>query len=136
MNYVIALAFGLMLPLAAGCSTPATSRTAVIKDIIIADTLSPDKVLVHPGDEIRWVNLRKDNVQLDIPKLPDKDLACQRGFSGWLGGTKESVPVKPNDTVSLCFDEPTVVNYNVRAQTAAPGGKQVMSGIVRVAETR
>lgn len=126
--WLAVLAIGLT-----SCAMPETSRTALVKDIQIAEDVNPDNVLIHAGDEIRWVNVRKDRVQLDIPNLAEKSLSCQRGFTNWAGNTRESVHLKPNETVSLCFSQPTVINYIVRAETAAPGGRDLLTGAVRVA---
>jgi plastocyanin len=135
MKSITAVTGGLIVCMSLiGCTLPSSSRTAVIKDIMITQELKPDNVLVHAGDEIRWVNLRTDHVQLDIPRLKDKDLACRRGFANWLGMTRETVQLKPNETVSLCFEDPTMVNYNVRVDRPVAGGRELLSGTVRVAE--
>lgn len=117
----------------AGCVVPTTSRTAVIKDITISEGLTPNDVLVHLGDEVRWVNLRKAQVQLDIQDVRGgKDLLCERGFTNWIGKVQESVSIKPNESVSLCFGRLGLVNYSVRTNTVLAGG-QVISGAVKVA---
>ena len=100
----------------AGCTIANTTRLTIVKDVNIAEELSPSTIRVQPGDEIRLVNLRRDHVQIEILHLDDKGLACERGFSTWLGTTKEAVHLKANDTVSLCFDEPGLVNYIVRGK--------------------
>lgn len=120
----------------AGCTMPSTTRSAIVQDVKITEDLSPTNIRVHPGDEIRWVNLRKDRVQIDIPKLGDKNLACKRGFSNWLGATKETVRLEPNETVSLCFGEPSLVEYIVRVDSALRGGKQILQGSVNIADSR
>ncbi len=129
-RYVAPVVLGATL--IGACSMPATTRTALVKDVQIADDLKPESVLVHPGDEIRWVNVRKDRVQLDIPNLADRPLSCARGFTNWLGRTSESVQLKPNQTASLCFGQATVVRYVVRAETPTSAGSQLMSGSIQV----
>lgn len=115
-----------------GCSLPQTSRTAAIHDVKIEDSISPDNLLVQPGDEVRWINLRKMNVVIDIPTLTSEDLVCYRGFTNWLGVLRETADLEPNETVSLCFKKPAVVNYNVRSATALAGGKLILPAVVRV----
>ena len=115
-----------------GCTFPQTSRTAAIHDVKITDAISPDNLLVQPGDEVRWINLRKLNVVVDIPTLKSEDLACNRGFTNWFGVLKETVDLGPNETASLCFKKPAVVNYNVRSATALAGGKLIFPGVVKV----
>jgi hypothetical protein len=116
-----------------GCSSlPQTTRTAAIHDVKIEEKLSADSLLVQPGDEIRWVNHRKLQALVDIPNLKSDDLSCQRGFSNWMGSLGESVELKANETASLCFKKPAVINYNVRAETSLGGGRQVLPGVIKV----
>jgi hypothetical protein len=129
---LFSIAVGLLSGTSGGCTLPETTRTASVHDVEIRETLSKDNILVQPGDEVRWINLRKDMVRIDIPNLESDDLACQRGFRSWYGGLREQAGLKPNQTVSLCFNKPAVVNYNVRAETSLPGGKSILPGVVKV----
>ena len=116
-----------------GCtSLPPSSRTAAIHDVKIEEALSADNLLVQPGDEIRWINLRKQEAQIEIPNLNADDLACQREFSNWMGSVHETVVLKSNESASLCFKKPAVVNYNVRVDTALAGTKKVLTGVIKV----
>ena len=124
--------FTLSLGLAGCASLPEISRTQTVRDVRIEMQLTPDDVEIAPGDEVRWVNLRKEWVLVQIPALEVDDLLCQKGFTDWRGRLKESVKLAPNDTVSLCFKDAAAVLYNVRAQTAVGGGSLVLSGTVRV----
>ena len=119
-----------------GCILPHTTRTAVIHDVKIEDELSSETLMVQPGDEIRWINLRKQDVTIDIPNLTSDKLSCQRGFRNWMGQVDESVSLKPNETASLCFKTPTVVNYNVRVETALAGGEKLLPGTVKIGQPR
>ena len=127
------LCFIAAVSIAWGCTMlPQTSRTAGIHDVTIEDSISPDNLLVQPGDEVRWINLRKLPVTVDIPTLKSEDLACSRGFTNVFGVLKETAELGPNETASLCFKKPAVVNYNVRSQTALAGGKLILPGVVKV----
>ncbi len=117
---------------AACASLPEMSRTQVVRDIDIEMQLSPSDLYVAPGDEVRWVNLRKEWVLIQIPALVSDDLLCQKGFTDWRGRLMESVKLEPNETAALCFKEPAEIRYNVRAQTAVGGGNLVMPGTVYV----
>jgi hypothetical protein len=127
---------GMMAVLCGGLSActslPETSRTATVQDVRIEEKLSTDSLLVQPGDEVRWINLRKLVALVDIPNLKSEDLSCQRGFTNWMGSVNELVELKANDTVSLCFKKPMVINYNVRADTSLGGGMQILPGTIRV----
>lgn len=124
------IAAGCML---SGCaSLPEISRTQAVHDVEIRDGLAPVELYADPGDEIRWVNLRKDPILVQIADLDKDDLDCQRGFANWRGALLESIEIEPNETVSLCFKEPGQVRYNVRAQTSVGGGDAVLPGLLRI----
>lgn len=116
-----------------GCtSLPPNSRTAAIHDVKIEEALSADNLMVQPGDEIRFINMRKAAAQVEVPNLKAEDLACQREFSNWMGSVHETVVLKSNESASLCFKKPAVVNYNVRVETALAGSKKVLPGVIKV----
>jgi plastocyanin len=116
-----------------GCtSLPDTSRTASVHEVKLQEKISPEMIQVQPGDEVRWTNLRKLPAQLDVPNLTSDDLSCQRGFTNWMGSLRETAYLKPNETASLCFKKPAVMNYNIRAETSLGGGNQVLPGSVNV----
>lgn len=121
------------LLLVAGCtSLPVNSRTAAVHDVRIDEALSAENILAQPGDEIRWVNLRKQEALIEIPNLKAEDLACQREFSNWIGSVQENVVLKTHESASLCFKKPAVVNYNVRVDTAVSGTKKILPGVIKV----
>lgn len=115
-----------------GCSLPETTRTSVVKDVELREKLSSEMLQVQPGDEVRWVNLRKLPAQVEIPSVTSDDISCQRGFSNWMGSFKDVARLKPNETVALCFKKPGTFNYTVRAETSLGGGMQVLPGTVSV----
>lgn len=117
-----------------GCSLPHTTRTSVIHNITISDELSFEPLAVQPGDEIRWINLRKQDIGIDIPNLTSNKLSCQRGFRNWMGLISEAVTLHPNEAVSLCFKIPIVIHYHVREETSLAGGKKLLPGIVKVGQ--
>ncbi len=113
-------------------SMPPSTRTAVIHDVNVGETLSNPELTMNPGDEVRWINLRKSSVLVEIPNLKSGDLTCERGFSGWMGSVRESVELDTNETASLCFKKAGVFNYNVRADTALAGGKRIFPGVITI----
>ena len=119
-----AAVFAIAIELTACASLPEISRTQAVHDVKIEMQLSSDDLTVASGDEVRWVNLRKEWIFVQIPLLDADDLRCQSGFSDWRGRMQESVKVGPNETVSLCFKGKGEVRYNIRAQTAAGGGRR------------
>ncbi|MEZ4282340.1 MAG: hypothetical protein R3F21_22270 [Myxococcota bacterium] len=121
--------------LSACASLPEISRTQEVHDVKVEEGVSPAELYVDPGDEVRWVNLRKEVIFVQIADLQKDDLACQRGFGNWRGALIESIEVEPNQTVSLCFKKPGQVRYNVRAETAVGGGDAVFPGLLRIGES-
>ena len=116
-----------------GCtSLPESTRTAVIHDVRVEEKLSAEMIRANPGDEIRWVNVRKLPVQVEVPNLKSDDLSCQRGFSNWMGSFQEIARLKPNETASLCFKKAALINFVVRAETSLGGGMQALPGTVTV----
>ncbi len=116
-----------------GCaSLPPNSRTAAVNDIRIDETVSDVNLQVQPGDEVRFVNLRKQDVQVEVPNLTAEDLVCEREFSGGMGSIHENVILKPNQSASLCFKKRAIVNYIVRMDTALAGSQKIVNGVVRV----
>jgi plastocyanin len=110
-------------------SLPEATRTAAIHDINVEMELSPENLSITPGDEVRWVNLRKEPITVEIANLNIEDLSCQKGFTNWLGQLQESGDAQPNETASLCFKKTGFVQYNVRAETALGGGSRVFPGM-------
>jgi hypothetical protein len=49
-----------------------------------------------------------------------------------MGSVHETVVLKANESASLCFKKPAVVNYNVRVDTASAGTKKVFPGVIKV----
>jgi plastocyanin len=114
------------------CAMPPTSRTGSVHDIRVTEGPDPADLIVNPGDEVRWVNGRSLPVRVDLVNIQSDGLSCERGFSNIFGFMQESATVKPNETVSACFIRPGVVNYNLRMDSALPGGRTVAPGIIRV----
>ena len=130
---VCASAVLMMSAIAYGCtSLPESSRTATIHDVKVEERLSPGTIRVQPGDEVRWVNVRKLPAQVEVPTVTADDLSCQRGFTNWMGSFRDIARVKPNETVALCFKKPAIINYSVMAETSLGGGMQVLPGTVEV----
>lgn len=124
-------AFALVL-FAAACVGPATTRTGAVHDIRVAEGPEPADLVVNPGDEVRWVNSRTLPLRVDLINVNSEDVSCQRGFSNLFGMFRESATIQPNDSGSACFSKAGVVNYNLRMDSALPGGKTIVPGIIRI----
>lgn len=49
-----------------------------------------------------------------------------------VGTVQESAILKGNDSASICFSKAGVVNYNLRMESALPGGQAISSAVVRI----
>ena len=121
---------------ACAMSTPPTTRSGEIHDVKIEEGVEPTTLSAGIGDEVRWVNHRSSDVRIDFLDGALDEVSCQRGFTSWMGMQKESTTVAANKSASLCFSKAGVVLYNVRMNSALPGGKQIVQGEVRVGRSR
>lgn len=124
-------AFALVLS-AVACAGPATTRTGAVHDIRVTEGPEPADLVVNPGDEVRWVNSRTLPLRVDLVNVNSEDVSCQRGFSNLFGMYRESATIQPNDSGSACFSKAGVVNYNLRMDSALPGGRKIVPGIIRI----
>lgn len=132
MTKMVIVVLGLFL-FTVGCAgTPMTTRTGAVHDIKIEEGLTPVVVSVQVGDEVRWVNHRTMPAQIDFLGGALDQVSCQRGFTNWIGMRQESVIIGPNETASLCFSKAGLVSYNVRMDSALPGGKHIVPGEIRI----
>ncbi len=118
--------------LSVGCSHPPTSRSGAVRDIRVVEGPEPADLIVNVGDEVRWVNARTLPVRIDLVGVKHDDVLCERGFSNLLGTLQESATINANETAAICFAKGGVVNYNIRMESALPGGKDIVSGLIRV----
>ena len=123
---------GAMMITAACAGVPATTRSGDIHDVKIEEGLTPGQLMVHAGDEVRWVNHRTMPVRIDLVGGTWDAISCQRGFTNWLGLKKQSVTLGANETASVCFSKGGTYLYNVRMDSALPGGRQITQGEVTV----
>lgn len=122
------------LLLVTGCTgMPETTRTSAIHEVNFEENLTPADLTVHVGDEVRWVNHRTLPVRIDIAGLNRDMLTCERNFSNFFGTLSETAEVAAGKTASLCFRRGMVINYNVRMESAVPGGMVIQPGTIRVA---
>lgn len=120
------------LVLLSACVGPTTTRTGAVHDIRIAEGPEPADLIVNPGDEVRWVNTRTLPLRVELVNVKLSELSCERQFSNIFGVTREAATVDPNETASACFTQAGVVNYNLRMDSALPGGKVIIPGVIRI----
>lgn len=109
---LVGLFIGAGLLAACAAATPGTApaRTHYIH---IQDTVSPQRLDVHVGDEVRWRNLRSAPVRISLlNQLSGSGVSCQTGFSRF-GSLDDTATIPPNAYVSLCFARTGSIQYNV-----------------------
>ncbi len=126
---IVALSVSLM-----ACAGPQTSRSGEIHTVKIELEPEPADVVVNIGDEVRWINVRTLPVRLDLVGDAHKTFSCQRGFSNFLGMKREYAVIDPNESVAACFSKVGVIKYNLRMESALPGGRAIKSGSVQVGD--
>ena len=118
------LAFALVSVAACSSSPTATktrsemdvgTKTGMVKNIVIKDTITPDALTVYAGDEVRWINQRQDSVTVTIDGPLEHNVSCRNGFSKAMGmGVDNSTTLASNDTAGLCFSRVGTVKYSVK----------------------
>jgi plastocyanin len=110
-----------------------TSRTGKVHDIhIVGNEISPKKVVVQPGDEIRWVNHRTAPVRVAFTDPLDQKLSCERNFA-MMTGLRHTTKIGANNSASLCFAGPGMLIYMVRMEANVPGNEIIDSGSIEIA---
>lgn len=118
-----------------------STRTGQISNIMVGEKIKPEQLQVHPGDEVRWVNMRNAPINvIFVDSLKDR-LSCQNGFitgGAFKGMFSDSAPkanmttIAPNESASLCFTAPGTYVYNARMESTVPGGELAVMGRVVV----
>lgn len=126
----ILLTIAIIAPTIACSSMPVTTRTGVVRDIIIGESSLHLHVMVQRGDEVRWVNQRHGAIQIVFLDSIEDKVSCQRGF-GLLDVTNATT-LEPQDSVSLCFSEAGPLRYTVRLDRTSPTGELNVPASVNV----
>lgn len=114
-NYITGWMRLLIWPiLLAGCAfVPTDTSPHHTHYVHIQDTVSPQSLAVHIGDEVRWQNLRSEPVRISLlSHLSGSGVSCETGFSHF-GSLDDTATIPPNAYVSLCFARAGSIQYNV-----------------------
>jgi len=113
---------------------PTVTRTGMVKDIVIRESVTPTTLTVNPGDEIRWINKRQGGARVVFLDPVTEQLSCQRNFGGLMGADKNQFTARlsSNDSASLCFKNSGEVKYVVRADSTDPTGEVNIPGTITV----
>ncbi|CAE6727471.1 hypothetical protein [Nitrospira defluvii] len=98
--------------------TEAGTRTGMVRNIVINETIHPETLTVRAGDEIRWINQRQDAVTITIDQALDHTVSCRNGFSKSMGmGIDNSTKLASHETAGLCFTRIGTFKYSVHASS-------------------
>ena len=126
MKTLIHSLLALILVSVAACSNSPTAtktrseidagtKTGMVKNIVIKETITPDALTVHAGDEVRWINQRQESITVTIDGPLEHNVSCRNGFSKAMGmGVDNSTTLSSNETAGLCFSRVGTVKYSVR----------------------
>jgi plastocyanin len=126
---------GVLALVLGACAHPPTSRSGAVHDIRVIELPEPADLVVNPGDEVRWVNARSLPIRVELIGIDRDDLSCEQNFSNIFGTFRGWTTINPNGSSGLCFVKEGAVKYNVRMESALPGGERIVSGIVRIGGT-
>ena len=96
MNTIAHVAAALALLFLSACShsptathttaeTEVGTKTGMVRNIVINETIHPETLTVRAGDEIRWINQRQDPVTITIDQAHAHAVSCRNGFSKSMG---------------------------------------------------
>lgn len=96
----------------------AGTKTGMVRNIVINETIHPESLTVRAGDEIRWINQRQDTVTITLDQALDHSISCRNGFSKAMGmGFDNSTKLASNETAGLCFTRVGTFKYSVQASS-------------------
>lgn len=94
----------------------AGTRTGAVKNIVIKDAVMPASLTVNAGDEVRWINQRRQPATITFLDPIEHSISCRKGFAKAMGmGTDNSTTLDPNETAGLCFTHLGTVRYSVNS---------------------
>ena len=96
----------------------AGTKTGMVKNIVIKDTITPGSLTVRAGDEVRWINQRQEPVTITVDEPLDHNVSCRSGFSKAMGmGVDNSTKLASNETAGLCFSRVGTIRYSVQTSS-------------------
>ena len=122
-----------MTVLGACSDMPQVTRTGTVKNIIVAEDISPKQLTVHAGDEVRWTNQRTGEIRVEFIQPIKRQISCNNGFHAFAGmGTDNTASLSQDQSASLCFTQSGTKRYIVRMDSTGPSGEKSTTGTVDV----
>lgn len=131
-NMTITIGLIFLICVTACTDTPQVTRTGTVKDIVIKEEVVPNHLRVGLGDQVRWINQRKQDVRVEFDKTVSEQIFCNNGFRVMAGIGHDSANLAPGQSASLCFTEVGTRHYVVLADTSGLIEEERVPGTITV----
>lgn len=121
-----------VVQLGCGHQVPAPEEPPV-REIRIADGVTPDRMYAEAGEEIRWTNVRATPVRIGFltTRLFD-EVGCEKGVRTIFGKVDDLITIPPGGSISVCFERMGELKYNVWFEPENPRGPISPTATVRI----
>lgn len=111
----------------------AAADPSLVREIRIADEVTPALMRVSPGEEIQWTNARPASVRIGFltTRLLD-ELGCEKGVKTLFGQVNDLITISAGESISLCFGRVGELKYNVWFEPENPRGRISPTATVRI----
>ncbi len=132
MQVLRGLCVGLLM-VQLGCGHRVESGPPQVREIRIAEAVTPDLMFAKPGEEIRWTNARPASVRIGFltTRLLD-ELGCEKGVKTLFGQVNDLITIPAGESISLCFGRVGELKYNVWFEPENPRGRISPTATVRI----
>ena len=119
-----------------GCGHRAVDAgPSLVREIRIADAVTPTLMRVSLGEEIQWINARSASVRIGFLTMRLLDeLACEKGVKTLFGQVNDLITIPAGESISLCFGRVGELKYNVWFEPDNPRGPISPTATVRIEE--
>ena len=98
-------------------------------------SITPAELYAVVGEEIRWHNDLSAPIYLGFLSVqPLQQIGCDRGFTTWYGTMKDIVTIPAGTSVSLCFLQSRMVQYNIWTDIADPVHSMSPTAVIHLDE--
>jgi hypothetical protein len=106
---------------------------SLVREIRIADAVTPALMRVSLGEEIQWINARSASVRIGFLTMRLLDeLACEKGVKTLFGQVNDLITIPAGESISLCFGRVGELKYNVWFEPENPRGRISPTATVRI----
>lgn len=111
----------------------AAADPSLVREIRIAEEVTPTLMRVSLGEEIQWTNVRSAPVRIGFLTMRLLDeLSCEQGVKTLFGEVNDLITIPPGESISLCFGRAGELKYNVWFEPQNPRGLISPTATVRI----